>query len=141
MKYVLEASVAAKWYLHDPFFVKAMQLRSGFHTGRHELLAPDTLPADCGAILTTAERQGILDPGEAVRDARDLALVRIQLHPSLPLLERASVIALETRLTIYHSLYVALAERESCELLTADQKLLRKIRKKFTFVVDFASLP
>jgi hypothetical protein len=38
-------------------------------------------------------------------------------------------------------LYLALAEREGCELVTSNEKLIRKIHGQFSFVVHLASLP
>ena len=48
-----------------------------------------------------------------------------QLHTYLPLLKRALDIASPARIGVYDCLYVALAEREGCELATADDRLLR----------------
>jgi predicted nucleic acid-binding protein len=38
-------------------------------------------------------------------------------------------------------LYVALAEQESCELVTADDKLLTALQKDFPFIISLASMP
>jgi predicted nucleic acid-binding protein len=46
-----------------------------------------------------------------------------------------------TKLTVHASLYLALAEREQCQLLTADQRAIRSTRKQFSFILPFASLP
>ena len=43
--------------------------------------------------------------------------------------------------TVYDCLYVALAEREGCQLITADDKLVRKMQPRFPFVVPLPSLP
>jgi predicted nucleic acid-binding protein len=43
--------------------------------------------------------------------------------------------------SVYDCLYVALAERESCELVTADDQLVRKLRPQFPFIIPLASLP
>jgi predicted nucleic acid-binding protein len=47
----------------------------------------------------------------------------------------------QTRQGVYDCLYVALAEREGCELLTADQKLLNNLQPLFPFITSLASLP
>src|SRR5580692_11610362 len=130
MKLVLDDSIAAKWYLHDADVVKALKLRFDFHMHRHELLAPDTFHSHCADTLVTAERKGGILPGEAALNLNDLLLVGVALHPSAPLLPRAVEISLSTRLSVFASLYVALAEREKCQLLTADQKVIRSTRKK-----------
>jgi predicted nucleic acid-binding protein len=45
------------------------------------------------------------------------------------------------RIGIYDCLYVALAEREGCELITADDKLIRNLQAQFPFIISLASLP
>ena len=50
-----------------------------------------------------------------------------QFHPYLPLLKRALDIASPARIGVYDCLYVALAEREGCELLTADDRLVNAL--------------
>ena len=64
-----------------------------------------------------------------------------QLHPYLPLLPRAYSIASQARIGVYDCLYVALAEREGCGLVTADARLLNALGGTFPFLVDLAALP
>ncbi|WP_020475277.1 type II toxin-antitoxin system VapC family toxin [Zavarzinella formosa] len=141
MKYVLDSSVAAKWYLPNPDTVKALKFRFDFHAGIHEVLAPDILMTECAGVLVKAERAGDIDPEESVLSLNDLLVVGITIFLSSTLIRRATEIALSTRLTVCGGLYVALAEREQCQLLSADQKALRIARKHFPFVVPFASFP
>ena len=66
---------------------------------------------------------------------------RPDLHPYLPLLPRAYAIASAARIGVYDCLYIALAEREGCELVTSDQRLLNALKPTFPFIIDLASLP
>jgi predicted nucleic acid-binding protein len=141
MKLVLHSSVAMKWYLSEPDKVKALRLRLEFHRGIHQLLAPDVFPVDCGAALLQAQRKRNLISGDTIHDLVDLGNVGVAQYAVWPLIQRAAAIALLTRLTIADSLYIALAEREGCTMIAAEQKLLRKTRQHFPFVVDFALLP
>ncbi len=50
-------------------------------------------------------------------------------------------IALATRHAVYDCVYVALAEAEGCELVTADDKLARTLRPSFPFIVALVALP
>jgi len=61
--------------------------------------------------------------------------------PYEPLLGRAVEISSKTRSGLYDCLYVALAEREVCKLVTDDQKLLANLKPLFPFIVPLASLP
>jgi predicted nucleic acid-binding protein len=63
------------------------------------------------------------------------------LFSYLPLLPRAFAIASAARIGVYDCLYVALAERESCGLLTADARLITNLQTTFPFITPLASLP
>ena len=63
------------------------------------------------------------------------------LHQGVPLLPRAYAIAHGTQCSVYDCLYVALAERETCELVTADMKLVANLKAQFPFIVELSSLP
>ena len=82
---------------------------------------------------------------EQVGDARPL-LGRVMrtppvMHPYEPLLDRAVDISSQTRAGLYDCLYAVLAEREGCELVTEDQKLIANLKPHFPFIVPLASLP
>ena len=71
----------------------------------------------------------------------ELMLDSPRLFPSLPLMLRALAIANQARIGVYDCLYVALAEREKCALLTADDKLIKNLQAQFPFVTDLKTLP
>ena len=127
MKLVLDASIAVKWFLNESDFAAALKLQDEFHQGTHLLLAPDILPVEVTHALTRAERRGILDPGETSGLLPDLLLNGPELHPYLDLLPRAVEISSTVRIGVYDCLYVALAEREGCDLVTADEKLITNL--------------
>ena len=91
--------------------------------------------------LTKAERQGNLLPGQSNLFWTNILATPPLLHPSFPLAPRAIAIANRMRIGFYDCLYVALAEREACELVTADQKLVSNLQRQFPFVVPLSSLP
>ena len=45
------------------------------------------------------------------------------------------------RVSMYDCLYVALAEREKCELVTADGRLIKILQGTFPFLVALAAMP
>ena len=57
------------------------------------------------------------------------------------LLLRACAISSQEKIGFYDCLYVALAEREGCELITADDKLVKNLQAQFPFIVPLASMP
>ena len=141
MKYVLDASVALKWVLTEADSPKALSIRDDFRNQRHELLAPDIFPVEISHALTRAERRGLIKPPQAIRLLTDVLSTPLPLLPYLYLLPRAVAISSAMRCGVYDCLYVALAEREGCEFLTADDKLLKNLASTFGFIVSLGSLP
>ena len=64
-----------------------------------------------------------------------------RLFPTVPLMDRAIQIATVARIGVYDCLYVALAEREGCDFITADDRLVRALGPTFPFIICLASLP
>jgi predicted nucleic acid-binding protein len=123
MRYVLDASVAVKWVLPEPDAAKALALRDDCRNGIHQLLAPESFAIEVAHALTRAERRGILQPPQALLRLRNVLSIVPRLFPSLPLLPRAVELSSQARIGVYDCLYVALAEQEHCQLVTADQRL------------------
>ncbi|HEY2786458.1 MAG TPA: type II toxin-antitoxin system VapC family toxin [Fimbriiglobus sp.] len=61
--------------------------------------------------------------------------------PSNPLLVRAMEMALLHRRAVYDCLYLALAERDGCELVTADDQFARGLRASYPYIVSLVGLP
>lgn len=141
MKFVLDACVAACWVLRNPLQVKALKLRAEYQQNVHELIAPAHFPNEIASALTKAERQKIIPIG----DARALIQEVLNTPPALyaidSLFYRAVEISSQTRTAFYDCLYIALAEQESSELITSDDKLINALRGRFPFIVSLASLP
>src|SRR4051794_19803756 len=124
MKLVLDSSVGIKWFLAESDSDKALRIRDDFFRGIHELLAPDIYPVEFTHALTRAERQLRITTAEGLSHFQDMFATLPGLHAHLPLLPRAYEISSSVRMGVYDCLYVALAEREGCELLTADARLI-----------------
>jgi predicted nucleic acid-binding protein len=141
MRYVLDASVALKWVLRENDTPLAQRLRSDYVSGTHDLLAPDIFAVEVGHSLSRSERRRVISPAEGQRHLRDVLATLPLLFPSLPLLPRAYEISSARRVSVYDCLYVALAEREGCELVTSDQRLIRSLQPHFPCILPLASLP
>ena len=50
-------------------------------------------------------------------------------------------IAISTKHAVYDCLYLALAEAEGCELVTADNQFARGLRPLYPFIVSLMALP
>jgi len=85
--------------------------------------------------LTRAERQRRLQPGQTLLFWMDVLRTCPALLPSDPLLPRAIDISSQARIGVYDCLYVALAEQEGCELVTADARLITNLGSQFPFIL------
>jgi predicted nucleic acid-binding protein len=141
MKYVLDSSVSLKWVLPEPDSAKALRLRDRFHNGDLDLLAPDIFPLENLHTLTKAERQGRIPAGDGWALWMTVMADCPLLQPHPPLFQRAYDIASAARIGIHDCLYIALAEREGCEMVTADDRLLKNLQATFPFIVSLGSIP
>ena len=139
MKYVLDASVGLKWVLNEVDTTIAQRVRDGFRNGAQELISPDCYVLEVAHGLTKAERRGFVPDAAALWN--ELMLDCPQLFPSLPLMIRAMAIARQAGISVYDCLYVALAEREGCDLLTADARVINSLQSTFPFITPLAAVP
>ena len=141
MKYVLDSNVALKWVLAEQDTDKAKRLRDEAQTSFHQLIAPDVFSVEVGHALTRAERQGRISVADGWAWWQLIMADAPALNTYLPLMPRAYAISSATRSGIYDCLYVALAEAEGCELITADDKLVNNLQSYFPSIIPLASLP
>jgi predicted nucleic acid-binding protein len=141
MRCVLDSSVGFKWVVPEADTDKALRLRDDLRNAVREFLAPDVFPVEIAHALTRAERQKRITSSQGGASLVDVMQTLPQLFPSLALLPRAYEISSQMRAGVYDCLYVALAEREGCELITADDRLVRNLQPQFPFIVPLTSLP
>jgi predicted nucleic acid-binding protein len=127
MRLILDSSVALKTALPETDSAIAAQLINDYHSGIHELLAPDVFYVEVGHSLTRAERQNRILPGSTWGLWKTIMADCPHLIDSLPLMSRAIEISSSVRIGLYDCLYVALAEQEGCHLITADEKLIKNL--------------
>ncbi len=139
MRAVLDSNVGLKLELLETDSVKATELLDGYASGNHELIAPDIYPIEVAHALARAERKGILNSGAGTHALQRQLRVLPVLYPSLALLPRAFELASKARIGVYDCLYVALAEQENCDLITADLRLVNA--GIYPRIVELSALP
>ena len=141
MKYVLDSNIALKWVLPEPDSQKAKKLCDDFQKAAHELVSPDVFEVEVAHALTRAERQGKIAVGQAGILWADVMSTPPRLEQSGRLVHELLPSRPACGWAVYDCLYVALAEREGCEVLTADSKLIKNLQPYFPFIVPLSSLP
>lgn len=138
MKFILDASTALKWVLKETNSHKALRLRDEYRQHANELLAPETFVVEVAHALTKAERKRAIRVGEAIILLADIMSTRPDLEPYLPFVPRAVELSSAMRIGVYDCLYVALAEREGCKIVTDDRRLLNAFP---AHAIELAALP
>jgi predicted nucleic acid-binding protein len=138
---VMDSSSALKWALPEKFSDKAEKLREDYHNSLVDLIAPDIFSIETLHALTKAERQHRIPHGDAYPLWQLIHADCPVLHPHIPLLDRAYEIASVARIGIYDCVYVALAEREHCELATADDRIIKNLQSAFPFIRHLSTFP
>jgi|SRR5580765_4245516 len=141
MRLILDSSVAVKWEISELDSDKAIRLRDDFQNGLHEFLSVDIFKVEAAHAFTRAERQGRIRPGEAKKLLASVLTTAPQFFAFSLLLDRAIDISSSMRIGVYDCLYVALAEQEKCDFITADDKLVKNLQKQFPFIVNLSTLP
>ena len=122
---VVDASVAAKWFLPEPDAAAALRLLDG----RHRLAAPDLIHAEFGNVVWKLHARRVLDANEAADMVEHFLSLPLEIHDSTYLLAPALQIAITTHRTVYDSLYLALAVELGGTVVTADERWVNALEK------------
>lgn len=131
---VVDASVAAKWFLEEP----DSAIAETYLASDASLLAPQLIHQEVAGAILRAYRTGRLGRPEAEAALRALgrmlASSAIGLFPNEGMQARAEAIALDLKHPLPDCLYLALAQREGAELITADAVFAQRAAPGFPFV-------
>jgi predicted nucleic acid-binding protein len=124
--FVLDASVAVKWFLPpggEPLVKEAWRFLSLHTQGRVRIAVPDLFWPECGNVFWKAARRGRMSIDSANEALHTLMAQNLLTIPSRDLLQHALGIGHAFGHAIYDCVYVALAIRSNAQLVTADEKL------------------
>jgi predicted nucleic acid-binding protein len=124
---VVDASVGIKLFLIEPLSEQADALFGHLNdTPPARFYVPDLFFIECTNILWKYVRRFDYPAEVAQRDVADLARLPLQIVSTAALAEDALALAVEHGSTAYDAAYVALAQRLSLPLVTADEALVRR---------------
>lgn len=132
--FVLDASVAAKWFLsakEERLTEEAIALFSKFVQGEVRFIVPDLFWAELASAFWKAIRLGRFDKSSAQEALSYLTACDLPVYSTATLLDRAFHIANAFDRSVYDSLYVALAVQSRAPLLTADEHLANALAAHF----------
>lgn len=120
---VVDASVACKWFFEESHTPEARQIIAR----GDQLISPDLVLNECANVAI----RHVLSNRSDLEQARELITLLPNTFDSLvpcsELMFPAMDMAYALRHPIYDCLYLALAERERAEMVTADSEFVRKV--------------
>jgi predicted nucleic acid-binding protein len=122
---VLDCSVTAKWVLHEAGHAEALRLLQEEKSGQVSLIAPDLLLMEFASLIAKRVRRLQIPAAQAADTFRLLRQVAPVLFDTRPLLDAALQLALHRHVSLWDSVYLALAIQHNCPLITADRRLFR----------------
>ena len=115
---VVDASVVVKWFLPEVLAEAALRLAASDRA----FLAPELLCAEFANVLWKKQLRGEVAGTAAAGILENFRSVAIETFALMPLLPDAFAIASAAGHSVCDCLYLALAEREDCPLVTADRR-------------------
>ncbi|NPV52658.1 MAG: type II toxin-antitoxin system VapC family toxin [Firmicutes bacterium] len=133
MSICVDASLVLKWLTYEPGSDEAL-VWLNMHAS-DEIIAPSFLSLEVASVLRQKTRRAEMTSEESLEALHLLDKLKIRFMWDWTLLERALELAIELdQSTAYDTAYLALAEREECELWTADACFARAASPRYPIV-------
>lgn len=134
MKACVDASLLVRLVTPEPESARIEQWFAA-HVG-YELIAPALMAAEVASAVRNKVVRSLMLPQQATEAIRLVASLGVHLVSDWDLAERAIELASElAQATAYDTIYLALAERERCSLVTSDAAFAAACGTKYPIVV------
>ena len=138
--FVIDASVAVKWYVEEEGRDKALEVRRDYAEGRIDLTSPALMIYE---VFNALRYHSGLSATDIARYVDSLMDMQIDLRlPSRDTNNLAAELALEEEISGYDAHYIALAQTIQTQLITSDAQLRDRLsdrtRKSLRLLEDYA---
>ena len=125
MRYVLDCSVAVRWFVPQPHAPRALALLELIRERKVEVIAPDVIVPEFGHVLRKLAVGRTIKHEQAQTFFDRFLDMNVPQVPSLPLSRAALRLALAHMGTFWDALYVALAVENDLEVVAADEPMTK----------------
>jgi predicted nucleic acid-binding protein len=137
-KIVIDASVLVKWYVREVHSDKALVLRDKHINGELELAAPVLISYE---TLNALKYTGLFSNKEIKQIAASIQNYGISLHGLEGKTTELTLDAVEKNdVTVYDGAYLGLAMNLGAEFITADQKLIDRLKGDYAKIVKLLQM-
>lgn len=127
--YVVDASVAAKWYFPEEEAELALQFMPTGREDRFEVVAPELIVYEMGNLVLRKLRVSEVEADVAKFLLRRFLLLPLRVIASDEILVTALEVGRTAGLSYYDACYVATAVHTGRALVTADSELMRLVSR------------
>ena len=140
--FVIDTSVAAKWYLRDELLYWEPSLLYDDHiAGQIGLIAPRQIRVEVAAAFRRAVLRGRITAPHAEQLLHAWLDMSLSLVDNETLLLDANALWLRHGCTLFDGLYIACAAQTQAPLVAADERLLRTIGNRPDLLLSLADYP
>jgi predicted nucleic acid-binding protein len=132
---VVDASVVLKWVLEEAGREASLVLLDSYEAGTTDLVAPRALKEEIACALSKRCRRGQINARQAETAFTFLEQRTPILIEDEDLVREALSFSILHHLSLWDCLYLALAIRYRCDLVTADGRFCRAAKQHYPFVV------
>lgn len=123
---VVDTSALIRLFVPDGTLPKDFEeFLRGVERSLNIAIAPELLLAEAANVINNKQLSEELSENESDQILSDVLSLPIRLFPHRPIFPRAFELARVYKLTVYDTLYLALAEEHGAVIFTADRKLLK----------------
>lgn len=135
----VDASLVLKCLTWEDGSDRALQWLKSW--AEEQIIAPPFLCLEVASVLRQKMRRGEVSREDCIEALRLLDGLGITYVWDSELLDRAFAMAIDLdQPTVYDTAYLALAEREQCELWTADERFVATVSGRHSFVRGLGTL-
>ncbi|MEP7289998.1 MAG: type II toxin-antitoxin system VapC family toxin [Chloroflexota bacterium] len=117
--FVVDASIVISRFVKESYTPQTIALFARLKSGDF-LYIPEFCRLECINVLWKHVRFQGVARAQAMQSVQDLLALPLTIVPAESVYIRALTIGLDHQLAIYDSIYIALAEKYQCPLITAD---------------------
>jgi predicted nucleic acid-binding protein len=124
VRYVLDCSVAVKWFVPESLSDAAEGILAQHESGEISFVAPNSIAAEFGHALRKLVLGRALTVDKAVSILQQFLAIKFDRVSVEPLAVDALTLSVRHLATFYDALYISLAIREDLKVVTADERMV-----------------
>lgn len=128
--YIVDASVAVKWYFEEEFKIQALSIARQIKLEQLSVVVPEIFYLEISSACWKRALKKEIKSWQAVEILEGLTNLPVRKYSDHELADVALDNALFYNISVYDSLYISLAEIYGAALITADKRLFNACKEK-----------